>query len=41
MIVYCDVENCTYNECGMCCAGGKIEIMNRKCETFIEKESEV
>lgn len=33
MILYCDVENCIYNEHGKCDAG-KVEIVNGKCETF-------
>ena len=40
MILYCDVENCIYNEHGKCDAG-KVEIVNGECETFVKKESEV
>jgi hypothetical protein len=40
MILYCDVENCIYNEHGKCDAG-KVEIVNGECEAFVKKESEV
>ena len=40
MILYCDVENCIYNEHDKCDAG-KVEIVNGECETFVKKESEV
>ena len=40
MIIFCDVENCIYNEYGKCDAG-KTEIASGECITFVGKESEV
>jgi hypothetical protein len=40
MIIFCDVENCIYNEYGICDAG-KTEIASGECLTFVGKESEV
>ena len=39
MIIFCDVENCIYNEYGKCDAG-KTEIASGECITFVGKESE-
>lgn len=40
MILYCDVENCIYNEHSNCEAE-KAEIVDGECITFVENESEV
>ena len=40
MIVYCDVENCIYNEFGKC-GVGTAELAGGECITFVGKESEV
>ena len=38
MIIFCDVENCTYNEYGKCGAG-EIEIAGGECITFVSKKA--
>lgn len=40
MKVYCDEEDCKYNESGSCCTLDELELNFGRCVCFVESEKE-